>query len=112
MKQFKVMFLSGLFLFCLQVFPYASPLSFTNSGPVTVTSSSAIALAGNGKRGYLLIVNTGANTAYLKFGSVQSGTEGIPLIAGGVYEPVNYPANPLYAVTASSTTTLVFVQGQ
>lgn len=78
---------------------------------VTATSSSAQVLAANGLRVYLIIVNTGSVTAYVKFGSVQSGTEGIPIPAGGSYEPIQAPANSVFADTASSTAALVIIEG-
>ena len=91
---------------------FANNVMFGAPVSASVTTSSARIMPQNGLRTYLIIVNTGSNPAIVKFGSVQSGTEGIPIPAGGNYEPFEAPSSSIYAVTASSTTTLQIVEGQ
>lgn len=99
-----------LFFFSIQAkaqsVVFAAPVAFS------VTSTSTLALAPNGKRNYLIIINTGAVAAIVKFGSVQSANEGISIPPGGNYEPWQAAANVMYAKTASGSTTLTIVQGQ
>lgn len=92
---------------------YANQFLFGTPVAVSVTTTPAVALAANSLRAYLLIVNTGATPVIVKFGSAPaSGTDGVPIPAGGNYEPFRPPANSVYVRTASSTSTLVIVQGQ
>lgn len=92
---------------------YAHAQSVKLSAPttVTVTSTSTLEFPANAKRAYLIISNTGSQPAIIKFGSVQSGSEGLIIPPSGNYEPLQAPANTLYAKTASSTTTLVIIEG-
>ena len=80
----------------------------------TATTSSQQAIAANNLRSYIIIVNTGAQIAYVKFATaIQSpATQGIPIPPGGNYEPFIAPANPLWVSSASATTSLVIVEGQ
>lgn len=92
----------------------ASAQSVVFAAPVTITATvtSSVLLAPNGKRVYLLVVNNGAQAVTLKFGSVQSGSEGIVVPSGGVYEPLQAPANVMYGKTGSATSSLTIIQGQ
>lgn len=81
------------------------------SNTVTVTTTSALALAANPNRAYLYIQNTGTTTVSVRLGSVQTGTEGIQIAAGGVWAPVIPPINSLYMVSASSTDSVTIVEG-
>jgi hypothetical protein len=85
--------------------------SFYAPVAVTATTTSTLAMAKNNMRGYLIIVNTGSVTVYAKFGSAHSATEGIPIPAGGSYEPIQAPVNSVYLVTASSTSAVTLLQG-
>lgn len=79
---------------------------------VTATVTSTKIMNANSLRKYLIIVNRGTSiTAVVKFGSVQSGTEGVPIPPGGSYEPTFAPGNSVYAVTGSSTTALTLIEG-
>ncbi len=80
------------------------------AGTATVTSTQV--MAKNSLRTYLIILNTGSNSMYVKFGSAQSGTEGILIPAGWNYEPDLAPSNSVWVVTASSTTSYTIMQGQ
>lgn len=89
--------------------------NFIMFGPplaVTVTNTSTQILPQNSLRTYLILVNTGTNTAYVKMGSVQStSTEGVPIPAGGNYEPFQAPANSVFVVSPSGSF-LTVIQGQ
>ncbi|MFI5416187.1 MAG: hypothetical protein ACHQXJ_02415 [Nitrososphaerales archaeon] len=68
-------------------------------------------MSGNAARTYLIIMNTGGNTVIVKFGSVQSALEGVPIPAGGSYEPIEAPGNSVWIETASATSTVTLMQG-
>lgn len=86
-------------------------ISFSAPTTVSVTTSSALAYAANGKRVYLIMSNIGSTSVIVKFGSIQSGSEGITIPAGGSYEPIHAPVNSVYAKSASSTDSLVIIEG-
>lgn len=84
----------------------------TSQASISTSSGSTIALAartgaaGTG-RGAVIVYNMGANTAYIGASGVTSST-GIPILPGGsLVVPV---IAALYAVTASNTTTLAFME--
>lgn len=79
------------------------------SGTATVTSTSV--LAQNNLRNYLVIQNGGTNPIFVKFGSVQSGTEGIEIIGGGSYEPIEAPANSVFMRTATGSSAYTIIEG-
>ena len=80
---------------------------------VTVTNSSTQELAANPLRSYLIMVNNSATVpVYVRFGHVQSGTEGVTIPPGGNYEPFEAPSNSVFMVTASSTASVTIIQGQ
>jgi len=83
---------------------------FGSPSYITVNSSSALAVPQNNLRSYLIIVNTGSNTMYANFGAPGSGS-GIPIPAGGNYEPFQTPMNSVYLVSPSGTTAAI-LQGQ
>lgn len=76
-----------------------------------LSTSSALVLAANPDRKYLVIQNTSAISVYVKFGSAHSGTEGVLITAGGNYEPNEVPTDSVYAKSASGTPTLNIVEG-
>lgn len=108
----KILLLSVFLALTVSSFSFANYTMFGPPLTVSVTGTSTQALAQNGLRTYLLIVNTGANTIIVKFGSAQSGTEGVPIPPGGNYEPSKAPANSVFLETASSTSTASIIQGQ
>lgn len=80
---------------------------------VEVTGTSTKFLNQNNLRAYLMVINTGSEAVYLKFGStIQTSTEGIPLPAGWFYENTEGPSNAVWLVTASSTSTVIYMEGQ
>jgi hypothetical protein len=98
--------LTGTEIACANQVLFGSPVT------VTVTGTSTQVLAANSLRSYLIIQNNGSQNAIIKFGSAQTGTEGIVIIPGGNYEPIWAPANSVFAISASSTTSLTILQGQ
>ncbi len=91
---------------------FANQVLFGPPLVVNATATSAKVLNANSLRKYLLIVNKGDYAVEIKLGSsVQSGTEGIPIPAGGNYEPIQAPGNAVYAVTITGTSALTIIQG-
>jgi len=89
--------------------------SSVNNAVYTLTtasvSTSALVLAANSSRRYLLIQNNGSQTVYVKFGSTISGTEGIALAAGGSYEAIIPSSAAVYMKAASGTQSLTVYEG-
>lgn len=79
--------------------------------PVTATVTSTKVLDANSLRSYLIIQNTGSVSVIVKFNSVQSGTEGIVIPAGGNYEPILAPGGSVWLRSASSTAAVTLLQG-
>lgn len=79
---------------------------------VTASVTSTLVLAANSFRQYLMIQNNGATNVIVKFGSAQTGTEGLVIPAnGGSYE-MNKPAtDAVYLRSASSTDSVRVVEG-
>lgn len=82
-----------------------------NQLEVSVTTASTSFLAQNTSRHYLLIINNGTNSVVLKFGSAQSGNEGILIPSGGNYEPAYIPVDELFMKSASGTQTVTIIEG-
>lgn len=88
----------------------ANPVMFGSPSFVSVTSTSTQVLPFNNLRSYLLIVNTGGAPIYANFGAPGSGS-GIPIPAGGNYEPLQVPGNAIYLISPSGSLATV-LQGQ
>lgn len=79
-----------------------------------VTTVSGVVLPGNPHRRHFIVGNAGADTAYLSLGSAAVASAGLPIPTGAI--PIEVDAEtigdgvglPIYAVTATGTTTLVF----
>jgi hypothetical protein len=111
MKMLLAFFLTVFFSmtsFAIQPGPSARVQSQTEA---SVTSTSAQVLAANPYRTYLLIVNKGTVTGYIKFNSASSSTEGIPIPANGVYEPLVAPTNAIFLKSSSTTGTMTVISG-
>lgn len=92
---------------------YANGVLFGPPHVITVTTTSTKYADQNSLRTYLLIQNKSATIPVIvKFGSVQTGTEGITIAPGGNYEPNKAPSNSFYLVTASSTAAVTWQEGQ
>lgn len=106
MKMFLVLLL-------LAISPYARAGVYVTSQQlsVSVTTSSVQAISANVNRKYLLIQNRGSASIYVKAASAHSGTEGIEIVAGGAWEPVQTPVDGFYLKSASGTQLAVVVEG-
>ena len=103
-------FLSAILLLGLAQQALAAA-DFAAPTQVTVTTTSTEHLSSNAGRTYLLIVNRGSNTVYVKPSSAHSGTEGVPITGGGNWEPSTVPKNSFYMKTASGTSTVDILEG-
>ena len=107
-------YLVGLFL-VITTSGIANNIMFAPPVSGYATSASAKVLNQNTLRSYIIVVNKSATTTmYAKFGSsAQSSGEGVPIPAGGSYEPIMAPANALYLSTFVATSApYVVVYGQ
>ena len=109
MKQFLCMLIAVAILAPLQSF--AGPLKVFVQKEYSAGTTSALALAENQSRKYLLIQNKGSQDVYLKFVGASSSTEGVKIIAGGNYEPILVPINAIYLKSASGTQTVTIIEG-
>lgn len=85
--------------------------SITTQSEVTTSTTSTEALAANPKRRYLRVVNKGAETVYLKFGSASTGTIGLPLATTVTYEPSVVPTDAIFLKAASNTPVVLVIEG-
>lgn len=90
---------------------WADKCSITTQTEFSATTASAVALAQDGARACLVIMNKGSTSVYIKFDSAHSGTEGILLVANGSWEAANVPINSVYIKSASSTDTVTIWSG-
>lgn len=104
-----LIFILPLFSHALQQSPSAK---VTTQTEFSASTTSAVALDSDNQRHYLLVVNKGTDVVYLKFDSLSTGTDGIPLPAGAVYEPWVVPTNSLYIKAASGTQTVLVLVGK
>jgi len=58
-----------------------------NNRSYIINGTSRRVLPANKNRRYLLIVNTGADTIFVSFGSASTTVSSIPVLGGGNYEP-------------------------
>lgn len=98
-----------LFLIFLSLPCHATGLINQISTSATITSTQI--LPDNPIRKYLIIENLGSTTIIAKFGSIQSGSEGIQIPAGGNYEPYSAPTESLWIKSASSTDSMMVLEG-
>lgn len=78
---------------------------------LTATTTSTKYLENNSLRNYLLIVNKGSVTIYVKFGSASTGTDGVPIVAGGNYEPFEAPIDSVYIKSSSGSQPVLIFEG-
>lgn len=109
MKRILILFL--LLLAPLKAFSVATAI--TTQTEVATSTSSAIALAANPKRDYLMIINQDAtNKVYLKFGSAHAGAEKFVIIpALGNYEPFLTSRDSVYLESSAGTPTVTILEG-
>lgn len=75
----------------------------------TVGNSSTLLLPANMQRKYLIIVNNGPEHVVIKLGNPHNASEGIKIISGGNWEPLNPPNARVYAKSLSGTSSTVYV---
>lgn len=78
---------------------------------LSITTTSTQALPYDKFRRYLLILNRGTDSIYVKVNSVHTGTEGIIIPYGGNWEPVIAPINSIYIKAASGTQDVIVLHG-
>ncbi len=86
----------------------------STAGTATASASSTLALATNSNRIYALLINTGANDAWLALGTDAVVGSGIYLKAGGgSYEitGANLYRGPINVITTSSTSNIATTEG-
>lgn len=107
-------FCSLLLAFLLSTVCFAGSFYFSvsNQAVVSVTGTSTQFLPFNARRAYLLIQNNGSDYVILKIATVQSGTEGIIIAAGGNYEPIKAPQEAIFMMSNSGTQSVLVVEGQ
>lgn len=93
------------------------PVTSTPSGggawtqtTASVTTAGANASAAKARK-YLLVVNKGTDTIYLKSGANPSAGQGVPIPAGGNYEPLFPPSADVYLKAASGTQSYELIEG-
>lgn len=100
--------------FMVQSRAHAGGFSVDASGltTATVTTTSALLVAADPQRNYLIIQNNGATNVIVKFGSIQSASEGIIIPPGGNYEPFKGFRNSVFAKSASATDSVTVQEGR
>lgn len=104
----KVLLLSGILVMSLCG---AEQVTLKTQTIVSATGTSTLLLAANQRRKYLLIINNGSATVYAKGGSIHSSTEGVPIVAGGNWEPFQTPTDAIYLKSASGTQSVSIIEG-
>lgn len=78
---------------------------------VTSTTTSTKFLDANNYRKFLLLINRGTSSVYVKMGSAHSATEGIIIPAGGNWEPTLIPVQSVYIKAAAGTNDVNIIEG-
>lgn len=78
----------------------------------SVTNTSTRVLLPLAIRNYLIIVNDGSASMSVKFRDAHTSDEGIPIPAGGNYEPDEVPVDAVYLKAATGTTTYRILEGK
>jgi hypothetical protein len=90
---------------------WASPQGVPVNTTTVVGTDSIEALAANKNRGYLIMQNNGSGNCWVKFGSAQTGLEGLVLGASQNYEPVeSFSKSSVYMRCAASGSSIVFLE--
>jgi hypothetical protein len=76
----------------------------------TATTTSTKILPVNKNRVYLMLQNQGAVVVDVKLGAIEA-SDGVQLQPGGSYEFVVGPTNSVWIKSASSTATVVVIEG-
>jgi hypothetical protein len=91
---------------------FAFNIGFYAQTEFTATTTSTLALPTNYVRKYVLIQNKGSTTVYVSFGAASTSTNGVAVVAGGNYEPLQSTTSSIWLMSASSTDNVVIVEGQ
>lgn len=101
-------FLTLLFTFVPKSF--AVPVT-VQAYEVSVTSSATVVPGSSLSTKSLLIVNKGSDIVRVKADSAPTGTEGVPIPAGGSWEPAEAPTNTLYIKADVGPETVLIYRG-
>ncbi len=104
--------LISLFLMVPAAFAVQDSIYMKQQLVVTVTTGSTKEMDENLLRKYLLIQNNGTTNVIVKLASTQSGSEGVVIVPGGNWEPSKAPTSALYMKSASSTDSVLIIEGQ
>lgn len=77
----------------------------------SATTTSGQALSLNQYRNYLLIQNRGTADIYVKANSAHAGSEGILIVAGGSWEPLEAPIGAIFIKASTGTQSTAIVEG-
>lgn len=95
-----------------KAFAVSDSTKLVTNSEITATATSTKFLDQDSKRNYLLILNRGAVSVYMKFGSEHAGGEVFLIIpAGGSYEPYKVPDGSVYLKAASGTAAMTILAG-
>jgi hypothetical protein len=86
--------------------------STSNAGVGSATGTSTKLMSANFYRQYLMIQNNGSASISIKFGAVQSATEGILIPAGGNWEMIKPTTESIYVIAVTGTQAFYYVEGQ
>lgn len=107
----KSLILLATLLFSLNSFARDNRMGISNQIFPTATVTSTQILSQNLNRNYLMIQNNGATSIIVKYSSVQAGTEGVSIPAGGNWEPLIVPGDSVWIRSASSTDAMTIIEG-
>jgi len=108
----KKLLLGALLIFLIPLMVWANNIIFYSPGTASLTTTPSQILTSNSLRKYLILVNTGSNTVIIKTGAAPaSSTDGIPIPAGGNWEPFQAPGNSIYGRAVTGTSTIEYQQG-
>lgn len=86
------------------------PQTFTNFATVVPAVSTQI-VPYNPQRAYLIIVNTGTVTMFVGFDRDADAFNGVPIVAGGNYEPILGTISSVSLLSSSGSQRAVLIEG-
>lgn len=102
--------LMAFILFTFMMAANATLMTRTETISVGTTSTKVSDL--ERQRKYLLIQNNGQADLYVKLDSAHTGTEGIRIIPGGYWEPINPPINSVYMKSGFGSINVTILEGR
>lgn len=108
-----ILILSSLSVFLFSTLTFAGA-TYSDGGPytestVTVTATAQKVINSASSRLYLLIINKGSDSVFLKAGAAPASGEGIPIPPGGNYEPKFPSTDDIYLKAASGIQTMELI---